>query len=108
MSSPMMKRMLGFDPGWAEAGRLAIVVAVHSTTRAPQIVLNKVMVASSVSAAEAGAAAFAHLYPPTVFCLCRSMQDHIFEQSVGRLGEGRFVKAPQPRYALSATTMTSD
>jgi hypothetical protein len=41
----MMKRMLGFDPGWAEAGRLAIVVAVHAKTNAPQIVLNKLMFA---------------------------------------------------------------
>src|ERR1700748_1256450 len=45
MSSPMMKMMLGFCPCWAEAGMLAIVVAVHSTARAPQIVLNMLMVA---------------------------------------------------------------
>src|SRR5215831_16420163 len=50
ISSPMMKRMLGFCPCgccccWAEAGMLAIVVAAHATTRAPQIVLNMRMVA---------------------------------------------------------------
>src|SRR5216683_7396429 len=45
MSSPMMKRMLGFVP-WAEAGALAMVVAVHKTRRAPQITLNMLMVAS--------------------------------------------------------------
>src|ERR1700752_3949744 len=45
-SSPMITRMLGFCPCWAEAGMLAIVVAVHSTTRAPQIVLNQLMIAS--------------------------------------------------------------
>src|SRR5258708_2805464 len=45
MSSPMMKRMLGFGP-WAEAGALAMVVAVHKTTRAPEITLNMLMVAS--------------------------------------------------------------
>jgi hypothetical protein len=39
----MMKRMLGFYPGWAEAGTLAIVVAVHNTARAPQIALNMLM-----------------------------------------------------------------
>jgi hypothetical protein len=48
---------------------LAIVVAVHSTTRAPQIVLNKLMVASSMSAADARAAAFAPLHPPTVLAI---------------------------------------
>src|ERR1700757_4770149 len=45
MSSPMIKRMLGFCPCWAEAGLLAIVVAVHNTTRAHQITLNMLMVA---------------------------------------------------------------
>src|ERR1700730_13795259 len=45
MSSPMMKRMLGFCPCWAEAGTHAIVAAVHNTTRAPQIALNRLMVA---------------------------------------------------------------
>src|SRR5260370_20167999 len=46
MSSPIMKRMLGFCPCWAEAGMLAIAVAVHNTARAPQIFLNRLMVAS--------------------------------------------------------------
>src|ERR1700745_2144139 len=66
MSSPMMKRMLGFAPCcWADAGRLAIVVAVHSTTRAAQIDLNMRMVASLMPAAESPAAAFAELHQPT-------------------------------------------
>src|SRR5690348_18139778 len=39
ISSPMMKRILGFCP-WAEAGTLAIVVAAHNAARAPQITLN--------------------------------------------------------------------
>src|SRR5262249_20054454 len=65
MSSPMMKRILGFCPCCAEAGTLAIVMVIHITTRAPQIVLNLLMVAlSSMSAAEARAAAVAHIHPP--------------------------------------------
>src|SRR6516225_7508935 len=62
-SSPMMTRILGFWPCWAEAGMLAIVVVVLNTTRAPQIVLNRLMVASSMAAADAWAAAFAPLHP---------------------------------------------
>src|SRR6516165_1608213 len=82
MSSPMMKRMLGFCPCgccccWAEAGMLAIVVAVHITTRAPQIDLNRLMVAflsvGLVSAAEAWAAAFARLRRLTGFGCPRGM-----------------------------------
>jgi len=45
MSSPMMKRMFGFCPCcYAEAGTLAIVVAVLNTTRAHQIALNLLIV----------------------------------------------------------------
>src|SRR6516164_1844746 len=69
MSSPMMKRMLGFCACWAEAGMLAIVVAVHITTRAPQIFLNMLMVAYlNVGCRKARAAAFAQLYPPSACC----------------------------------------
>ena len=41
MSSPMMKRMLGF--GWAEAGAAAIAMPIASTTRASQILLVHLM-----------------------------------------------------------------
>jgi hypothetical protein len=38
---PIMKTMLGFCACcWADTGVLAIVVAMHVTTRAPQIFLN--------------------------------------------------------------------
>src|SRR6516165_356624 len=94
MSSPMMKRMLGFCPCgccccWAEAGMLAIVVAVHITTRAPQIDLNRLMVAflsvGFVSAAEAWAAASAR--PPTDrFWLPKIW----FGPTVGRLAGPKF------------------
>src|SRR6266481_395919 len=43
ISSPMMNRMLGLAGACAVAGRLAIVVAVHNTARAPQIALNMLM-----------------------------------------------------------------
>src|SRR2546421_4914085 len=52
-SSPMITRMLGFCPCWAEAGMLAIVAVVHNTTSAPEIVLNMLIAVSSMSAAEA-------------------------------------------------------
>jgi hypothetical protein len=45
MSSPMMKRMLGFCPCCAEAGMQAIVVATHNTTSAPQIALGLIIIA---------------------------------------------------------------
>src|SRR6202012_3031312 len=81
MSSPMMKRMLGFCPCgccccWAEVGMLAIVVTPHAKARAHQIALNLLMVAVLDPAADARAAAFARLHPPTVW-LRRSVQDDI-------------------------------
>src|ERR1700757_3372635 len=41
----MITTMFGFRSCWAETGALAMVVAVHKTTRAHQITLNMLMVA---------------------------------------------------------------
>src|SRR5262245_27672542 len=91
MSSPMMNRILGFCPCWAETGRLAMVVAAHATTTAPQIVLNRFMVASFVGCKNPG----------------RSVRpDSMTEQLHRRIrasGQGEAsVKASDVRYALSA------
>jgi hypothetical protein len=51
-------------------------------------------------AAEARAAAFAQLHPPTVFALADPSK--IFEQSVGRLADGEISRNARERYALSA------
>src|SRR5882724_10922342 len=96
MSSPMMKRMLGFVP-WAEAGALAIVVAVHNTTRAPQIALNKLMVTLLMEAAEARAAAFAPFREATK-CSCRILLTGIMQRARGRT----FREADVGRSALDA------
>src|ERR1700752_3491079 len=78
MSSPMMKRMLGFCPcAWAGAGRFAIVVAIHDATRALQIVLNKPMIAFLFSATEATGRGLRPAPPADRFCLCRSEQEHV-------------------------------
>lgn len=75
---------------------LAIVVAVPSTTRAPQIVLNKLMLLPLMSAANARAAASAQLYPPTVLAdPCRIIR------AVGRLAGRMLGQAPFVRYAIS-------
>src|SRR5215468_1144037 len=101
MSSPMMKRILGFCPCCAEAGTLAIVMVIHITTRAPQIVLNLLMVAlSSMSAAEAPSRSL-RPRPPTEFWLL-PMQDRVRGHSVGRSEDSKFAEAPWMRYALSA------
>src|SRR5262245_54411071 len=98
MSSPMMKRMLGFCPCWAEAGMLAIVVAVHITTRAPQIVLNMLMVAFlDVGCRKAGAAAFAQLHPPTDNASADPCGITL-GLSVGRLAEVKLIEATRTRY----------
>src|SRR5262245_15127258 len=103
MSSPMMKRMLGFCPCWADAGMLAIVVAVHITTRAPQIVLNRLMVAFlDVGCRKARAAAFAHLHPPTE----NPLPIHVRSCSGNRLNAERAENwAKQRAYAMRLRQM---
>jgi hypothetical protein len=65
---------------------LAIVVAVHSTTRAPQIVLNQLMIPSPDVGCRNPGPQPSPLHPPTAFALadpCRIVQ------SVGRLADGQ-------------------
>jgi hypothetical protein len=81
-----MKRMLGFCPCWAEAGMLAIVVVIHATARAPQIVLNMLMVAFLDIGCRSRAAAFAQLHPPTVLA---AHAGSYFGRAVGRLAGGK-------------------
>src|SRR5579872_6970092 len=113
ISSPMMKRMLGFCPcAWAGAGRLAIVVAVLNATRALQIVLNGPMVAFPFSAAKLRAAAFARLHPPTDFYFCQSMQRHVSGNRSDALRAGDWSKQTgcamqlrqELRFCLSGST----
>jgi len=81
----MITRILGLCP-WAEAGTLAIVVAAHNTTRAPQIALNMLIAVFLNGGRRTRAAAFARLDPV-----------------LGRdLGEWKFVEAPRKRCAGSA------
>jgi hypothetical protein len=89
MSSPMMKRMLGFCP-WAEAGMLAIVVTEHNTTSALQIVLNTFMIASPMSAADAGPQRFTPLDPPTVFAFKLDHSGNRSDALVAKLAEVSF------------------
>src|SRR5262245_19718596 len=98
MSSPMMKRMLGFCPCWAEAGMLAIVVPTHATTRAPQIVLNMLMVGFPRCWPPKQGRSLRPIHPPTV----PPMRDHASGDTVGRLADRKLVEALRPRYAASA------
>jgi hypothetical protein len=59
------------------------------------------MVAFLDPAAEARAAAFARLHPPTVLASPIRSGSH-FGQSVGRTAHGKMVEAPRKCYALSA------
>src|SRR5437879_3277490 len=101
MSSPMMKRILGFCPCWAEAGMLAIVVAVHNTTRAPQSFLNRLMVAFlNVGCRCPGRSLRPTQRTDRVFAFW-PIQDHA--SSIDRnLANVNFVEAPWMRYAFSA------
>src|SRR5215470_11337156 len=102
MSSPMMKRMLGFCPCWAKAGMLAIVVVLHAKTRAPQIVLSMRMIA------------FLKCRLPNLGPQSSPTSTHrpslplpihagsCFGQSVGRLARGRLGEVSWKRYALPA------
>src|SRR5712671_4605555 len=102
MSSPMMKRMLGFVP-WAEAGALAMVVAVHKTTRAPQITLNMLMVAS-LDVGRRNPGRSLRPTPPTdlaslcIFCPYRIM----LRAAVGCLAGRKVAEVLWMRYADSA------
>src|SRR5215475_6086687 len=96
-SSPMMTRMLGFWPCWAEAGLLAIVVAIHNTTRAPQIPLNMLMVAFLCVGCRIQGRSHRPT-PPTDL----SPQAHVFRQSVGCLAVRKLAEALWGRYAIPA------
>ena len=75
MSSPMMKRMLGFCCCCAAAGRLAAVTAASDANRPSQMYLATLMLELPRSAARDGPAACAHLAiavgPICVNTLCK-------------------------------------
>jgi hypothetical protein len=82
---------------------LAIVVVIHTAARAPQIVLNMLMVAFPDIGCRSRAAAFAQLHPPTVLA---AHAGSYFGQAVGRLVRRKMVEAAWMRYAASADSCT--
>jgi len=72
---------------------------VLNTTRAPQIVLNRLMVASSMAAADARAAAFAQLYPRPF----QSMRAHVSGFRSVVIVDENLVDVPRLGYAASAS-----
>src|SRR5262249_49465558 len=103
ISSPMMKRMLGFCPCWAETGMLAIPVVIHTTTRAPQIVLNIRMIAFlKCRLPELGPQPSPSTTHQPFLVLAIRPGSCLGGPAVGRLAGGRLGEASWKRYALPA------
>jgi hypothetical protein len=78
---------------------LAIVVAAHAKTRAPQIVLNVRMVGFLDVGRRSSGRSLRPIHPPTCFPDPCSI---MFRQSIGRLADGKLVGTRRMRYAFSA------